>query len=434
MQQIGKELRGQTAIDPLDTALRARILATVREMTPQPTAPVHSWRPALAWGGGAAVAALLLTAVFASHSRFAVDYQNTGADMAGSTGSSAPSSLANSQKTGAESASGSPTFASKAPAQSRAGMQSQVRKPTVSEPAKPQLEAPQAASGAGTADKSLSQREGFVSPVPQSAGAAGSFAGNGIRGQAKNITSAPGSPSEQPSDAQSLSRNTFGLYSKRRRVAAVVSPLQPSIHGESLSVAGRSKPKQPVALDRAGFDLDGYQFVAAGGQRITVPFKKSLNAVRFARAADGRMELAESLSPPILYLAPADTLVNDAVPGSRWQPLPPGFTSLQPLYVRSAPDWEQFIAMRWYPNMTVVGGLANLDSADAAFTLLSGSHVQIGTTLCPDFAAYRAFADSHPDAMRLHTVYSSAYAPVPPAAPAPDAAKASRSARDKPHP
>ena len=47
MQQIGTELRGQTTIDPLDPGLRSRILAAVREMTPEPTPPVQTRQPVL---------------------------------------------------------------------------------------------------------------------------------------------------------------------------------------------------------------------------------------------------------------------------------------------------------------------------------------------------------------------------------------------------
>ena len=54
-----------------------------------------------------------------------------------------------------------------------------------------------------------------------------------------------------------------------------------------------AKPQQRMVLERAGFDLNGYQFVTQRGQQIAVPFKKSLDAVRFARATDGRMALDE---------------------------------------------------------------------------------------------------------------------------------------------
>ena len=197
--------------------------------------------------------------------------------------------------------------------------------------------------------------------------------------------------------------------------------------------AARTRPAQnPIVLERAGFDLNGYRFVTRSGQRIDVPFRQSLDAVRFARATDGRMELAESSATPILYLSPADTLRNDAVPGARWQPLPPGYTAPQPLFVHPAPTWEEFLAMRWYPNMTVVGGTAGARTGDA-FTVLPGSHVQVGATLYPDFAAYRAFADAHPDAQRLRAVHDNAASSAP-ASPPSNTAKGAERAGGKPPP
>lgn len=364
MQQIGKELRGQT-IDPLDPGLRSRILATVREITPGPAAPAPSRRPVLIWGG-AAGAALLAVAVFASHPRFAADYQQAEAPLAASRpAASAPVPFGYSPQAAGKYSSTESDFDAATPAQSRADTGKSFAGPRVSKAKAPNQEKPTMERG-----------------VP----------------------------------------------------VTVLPPPRPQAGGASVSVNRPEQTPKPIFLERAGFDLNGYQFVAQGGRRIAVPFKKSLNAIRFARAADGRMALAESASSPILYLTPADTLVNAAIPASHWQPLPPGISSAQALYVRPARDWEEFTAMRWYPNMTVVGGFASADPGNAAFTWLTGSHVQIGGTLYPDFAAYRAFADAHPAARRLHAVYDVAPASAPAAmSPAlPQASKPARSLRSKP--
>ena len=361
MQQIGQELRGQT-IDPLDPGLRSRILATVREMTPERVASVPSRRPALVWGG-TAFAALLLVAFFSSRPQFA------------------PSSVGMSSTSSAKSSVAAPSAA------------------TASDASEMAKNAPMASPAPGSDSADLAQPLGS---------AGGSFSG---RMPAKSVSPmverAKGESSPGPADE-----------------SATLSQIQ----GESVAAKRNSRPQEaPVLLERASFDLDGYQFVTQGGKRVAVPFQKSLNAVRFARAINGRMALTASAAPPILYLAPADTLVNDAMPGSHWQPLPPGVSPAQPLYVHPAQDWEQFLTMRWYSNMTVVGGLSSADSTSAAFTWLPGSHVQIGPTLYPDFAAYRAFSDAHPEAQRLRAVHDS----IPTSPALPEASKAPGSAAGK---
>jgi anti-sigma factor RsiW len=314
MRQIGDELRGQ-AIDPLDPKLKTRILASVQEITPVPTPPMHIRRPVLIWVGGAA-ALLLLASVTASRMRFA------------------PMSLSGSSRA----------------ADSPAAMSNSVSEPT-------------------PASRSFT-----------------------------------GSAASEP---------------QNRSQAALIAPRD--------AVVGRSEAKQKVALRRAGFDIDGYRFVTLSGQRIDIPFKANLNSLRFARAEDGRMTLTQAFPSPILSLGPADALQNDAVPGSRWQPLPASFSSLRPLYVRPVADWTQFTALRWYPNMTLVGGFASPESNDASFVWLSGSYVRIGQTLYPDFAAYRAYADVHPDAVYLRPIYQLSAAPIL------DAAKRSGSAHGASH-
>lgn len=190
--------------------------------------------------------------------------------------------------------------------------------------------------------------------------------------------------------------------------------------------------KQPIMLERAGFDLQGYQFVTRTGEHIAVPFGKSLNAVRFARAVDGKMALTEDSVSPILYLGPTDSLANASVPDARWQPLPASAAFTQPRYVHPAPTWEQFVALRWYPKMTLVGGLTQSAAGDASYTWLPGSHVRIGDAVYPDFAAYRAYADAHPEALSLRAIYPTP-APSSPAAATPSA-NGGRGAVGKPRP
>ena len=341
MQQIGEELRAQT-VDPLDTNLRSRILATVRDMTPLAAPPVQARRPALVWGG--AVAALLLAAVFAP--RFRSNYS-----LVASRDSSATQ----------EQAASAPAAANKSALESKTAV------------AAPQTQSPADVRGSVKPPSSLA-------PMPQKETAKRASA---------HIATAVVTPPTGLS---------YGGSARPKERAGGGSVL-----GQSMSV------QQPVALERAGFDLNGYRFVARDGRRIDVPFKKNLEAVRFARSADGKMALDEAPSPPILYLSAADRLHNDAVPDSLWQPLPPGITSTQPRYVRPTLDWQQFLTMRWYPNMTVVGGLTYTASGHLAFVWLPGSHVEIGGVLYPDYAAYRAYADAHPDALRLHAVYDSAH-------------------------
>jgi anti-sigma factor RsiW len=426
MQQTGNELRGQTTIDPLDPGLRSRILATVREMTPEPAAPAHPRRPVLMWGG-AAFAALLLVAVFASRPRFAADFKSGEASLAASPpAASIPGSVGSPEVT--DKAAESPASGSAAPALSRTYGGGSFSGSVASKLKTPQTKEMRTEKHIASAGRSSSKPENSVA---MAAPEAQSIAGDRVYDQAKKVAAPPPVLKRQASARQSSVSNAYNAPSKGRRQAAVVSPRVPQTH-DSLSGNRLKTPQEPVILDHAGFDINGYQFVTQGGQQISVPFKKSLNAVRFARATDGRMALTESVSPPILYLTPADSLVNDAVPGARWQPLPPALSSTQAFYVRPARDWEQFAAMRWYPNMTVVGGFTNDDSTSAAFTWLPGSHVQIGATLYPDFAAYRAYADAHPDALRLHAVYDS-HDTLPPATPAPEAAKAAGSARGKSH-
>lgn len=349
MQQIGEELRART-IDPLDPGLRSRILATVQEMSPEPALPVQTRRPAWIWAG-AAVAALLIVAVFAPSSPFSPRNDEKSAPAAGS----------------------------------QAGSQ------------------PRMASAPMSAKQSL---VGAAAPESQD--------------RSLRALAAPTAVTKSASDEPAMSEQKSG--------AAVGSRRQLGKFSFGGSARQRLQPKQTVALERAGFDINGYRFLTLDGKQIEVPFKKSLNAVRFARAADGKMALAKTALAPILYLGPADTLLNDAVPGARWQPLPAGFPSAQPLYVWPTADWAQFTTLRWYPKMTVVGGLVSPAANSASSAWLPGSHVQIGETLYPDFAAFRAYADAHPDALRLHAVYNS---PALPAIAPPSPLKAAGSTRGK---
>ncbi|MCW3095581.1 MAG: hypothetical protein JWL77_1199 [Chthonomonadaceae bacterium] len=431
MQQIGNELRGQTTIDPLDPGLRSRILATVREMTPEPAARAHPRRPVLIWGG-AAFAALLLVAVFASRPRFAPDFKSGEASLAASPpAASMPASVASPGAT--DKAAELPASGSAVPAPSQSYGGASFSGSVASKQKMPQTEEMKTEKHIASGGRSPSRPENSAAmAVPETR----SLAGDRVYDQAKKAAASPPILKEQTAARQSRGSDAFSAPLKSRQQVAVVSPREPQPHANNLSGNRLKTPQEPIVLDRAGFDLNGYEFVAQGGQRVSVPFNKNLNAVRFARATDGRMALTESVSPPILYLTPADSLANDAVPGSRWQPLPPALSSTQAFYVRPARDWDQFAAMRWYPNMTVVGGFTIDDSTTAAFTWLPGSHVQIGATLYPDFAAYRAYADAHPDALRLHAVYDSVpTAPTLPtsAATAPNPAKAAGSARGKSH-
>ncbi|MCW3053800.1 MAG: hypothetical protein JWN14_2970 [Chthonomonadales bacterium] len=404
MQQIGQELRGQT-IDPLDPGLRSRILATVREMTPGPAAPVPSRRPALVWGG-TAFAALLLVAVFASRPLFAPYSDKMAYSLSAKGAAEAPppatSSDASKMAMNSPVASPAPMSNSAAPAQARGSAGSSFSGTMPAKPTGPMYEQAKAEKNLVPADESATQPQSFGGPVPQTQ----NYAGNKGDSEGKKIRIPSLAGGGRVSDAQDINKSQSDKAFRHRQEVAVVSPAIPQTHGESFTANRKSRPQEaPVLLERAGFDLDGYQFVTQSGQRVAVPFLKSLNAVRFARATDGRMALAASAAPPILYLAPADTLVNDAIPGSRWQPLPPGVSAPQPLYVHPAQDWEQFLTMRWYPNMTVVGGLSSTDATSSAFAWLPGSHVQIGPNRYSDFAAYRAFADAHPEARRLRAAH-----------------------------
>jgi len=405
MQQIGQELRGQT-IDPLDPGLRSRILATVREMTPEPASPVPSRRPALVWGG-TAFAALLLVAVFASRPLFAPESAGVSYSLSAKTSAAAPPPAASSDAaTAAENSAvdlPATTSGSAAPAQTTGNAGSSFSGTMPAKPAGRVLEQAKQERRSGPADEAatLSQKS-FGGPMPQSQ----NYAGNKVDSEVKQPSASARAGGGRTSDVQDISKGQSDKSPTHSQEAPVVSPAMPLAHGESFTANRKSRPQDaPVLLERAGFDLNGYQFVTQSGQRVAVPFRKSLNAVRFARATDGKMALAASAAPPVLYLAPADTLVNEAIPGSRWQPLPPGVSPLQPLYVHPAPDWEQFLSMRWYPDMTVVGGLAGTDSASNSFTWLPGSHVQIGPNRYSDFAAYRAFADAHSKAPSLRAVH-----------------------------
>ena len=338
MQQIGEELRGQ-ALDPLDPRLRSRILATVREMTPEtvPSLPPQARRPPLVWGG--AVAALLLIAVIASNFwRYNSPLRQS--DLTASA----------------------PTAEDKRVAASSGGAE---------------FSRPPSAPAAVTLSQEPDEKpERRVQSEKASA--------------ARSESSDAASVSTAQSVSSSLSQMPLDDGARQRHRAAA----------------------QPIVLQKAGFDLKGYQLVTQRGKRIVVPFKKSLNALRFARATDGRMTLAEASPSPVLALRPTDTLQNIAVPGCYWQPLLTGPFSSQPLYARPAPDWAQFVAMRWYPNMAVIGGLTSLEADDASFAWLPRSYIRIGATRLSDFIAYRAYAATHSDAFRLHAVYDSAPTPA----------------------
>ncbi len=425
MQQIGQELRGQT-IDPLDPGLRSRILATVREMTPEPVSPVRSRRPVLIWGG-TAFAALLLAAIFVPRSKFAPDSGGMSYSLrAKSSTAMPPAASAGASKMAANSpdVASAPASDSAAPAQARGGAGGSFSGKTPAKPASPTYEQAKAESNLVPADESatLSPQKSFGGPVPQSQ----DYAAKKVDSEVKRMRAPSLAGGGRASDVPISGRDKFANPSPRRQEVAVVSPAVPLTHGETVTANRKSRPQEALLLlARAGFDLNGYQFVTQSGKRMAVPFQKSLNAVRFARATDGKMALAASADPPILYLAPSDTLINQAIPGSRWQPLPPGVSSPQPLYVHPAQDWEQFLSMRWYPNMTVVGGLSSADAVSTGFAWLPGSHVQIGPNRYSDFAAYRAFADAHPEAQRLRAAHDSI--PISPVLP--EAAKAPGGAR-----
>jgi hypothetical protein len=400
MQQIGEELRGQQPVDPLDPGLRSRILATVRDLTPGPTRPVQARRPVLIWGAAAAV--LLLVAVFAP--RF---QQETGLKLSRDSSESNP----NSASAGMEPLNESKTATPASPSQSRSGGRSSLAT-TPSTASEPQKQ---------SAKQDYSRVE---APVAIPSGIAQRASGDLLQHRA-SVMGDIGTSSSKRMPASEASGVRFSDAHRKAMDggSTLAGPgfgggfdgrRQSKLHAKTRVGRTALPATQAVVLDRAGFDLNGYRFVAQDGRRMDVPFKKNLNAVRFARAADGKMALVRADASPILYLAPGDLLHNDAVVGSLWQPLPPESVATQALYVRPAPDWEQFLAMRWYPNMTVVGGLTRSEARQDTFTWLPGSHIQIGGVLYPGYAAYRAYADSHPDALRLRAVYDN----PPPAVPA----------------
>ncbi len=441
MQQIGTELRGQS-IDPLDPGLRARILATVREMPPEPIKSEPARKPVLIWSG-AAVAALFVAAVFVSRPQFsqtplsAVNPSSATLPSAASPAAEDKSgALAYAPKRADQSSAVSSMPGADAPASAHGNAQGSMQ-PSLVFPVTPsQNQIPHSESAKRERVKegphpasSFASPEGQYSAsapaVPNNRGVVGS----GFGGDAQKMAVSPPMTTGQPSEPKGFANSSHTKAANKPQAIDPGSPRDTEPVGIARVFGRVSRIQRRVVLERAGFDLDGYQFVTQGGQRIAVPFKKRLDAVRFARATDGRMELAETASAPILYLSPADSLVNDAAPGARWQPLPPGVTETQPLSVYPAPDWEQFTAMRWYPNMVLVGGLTP-SSSGAEPAALPGSHVQIGATLYPDFAAYHAYADAHPDALRLHQVYAKSPTPVTP----PASTKAAGRTRSKSHP
>lgn len=425
MQQIGKELRGQR-LDPLDPVLRSRILATVREMKPDPVTPTPapSRRPLLLWGG-AAVATALLAVLFLPQSPLGKNTETGSITMP----QSAAKSAAEYRSPATESAAApsapflaSPDVSAKASARGRVAAQSptagsgfSASPPPVSGsvgmapsvPEQPRSATKQAKEAYGKADKAENH------PL------VGSAFANDLRGplfdptktretkkvaradsEPSRIPTSPGAGRTQASEAQDAPGKTPWSAVRGERTKSLPAEIS-----------------QPILLASAGFDLQGYRFVTQTGRVIMVPFNKSLNALRFARAADGKLALKEDRVSPILYLGPSDTLANAAVPEGRWQPLPPSAPVGPPLFVHPAATWDQFIALSWYPRMTLVGGLTPSETGDASFSWLPGSLVRIGETVYPDRVAYRAYADAHPKALRLRNVYETpppAAATVPP--------------------
>jgi hypothetical protein len=401
MRQIGDKLRGQE-IDPLDPKLRTRILASVQEMTPLPSPPIHIRRHVLIWVGGAA-ALLLFVSVAAPRMRFG-PMTLSGSSRLEDT----PAAMSNSPSVAAPT---SPSLDGSAAPQIQTSSQATVTSPDA--PAVSDKTAqPQQVTGKAT-DQAAITREDFT-PADLQQRQNGAHASPEV--DAKRALDAPLSHGAAVSSARSFGLKG-GSLRLRRQVGVATHSSHPQALPSDVSAAyGSSRAKQNVVLQRVGFDIDGYRCVTASGQRIDIPFKAGLNSVRFARAADRRMTLTEGIPSPVLSLRPADTLQNDAVPGSFWQPLPAGYSSLRPLYVRPAADWTQFMALRWYPNMNLVGGLASPEANDTSFVQLPGSYIRIGETFYPDFAAYRAYADAHPDALYLRPVYQLSATPVPVAA------------------
>ena len=412
MQQIGNELRGQ-AIDPLDAELRSRILATVREITPESVPLRRLRRPALVWG--AAAAALFLVAILVPnyvstsgrYSKSVAQDSRSGSSAEETERSAAESPAAAKTASSPPVANAAGSSASSAPGdreqkqRSKQRVSAGVRTPTavasidgnIVQDTLPKNRA-FSMDGAGIVSKNALAR---VDPQKKKAPAATQNFAYDSDGKNLGVTGSFGG-------ASPLLPQTHG--------SAVASP----VHGSVQRVQRSRSAQQPVALARAGFDLNGYGLVTQKGQRISVPFNKSLSALRFGRATDGKMAFVEAAPSPVLYLRPTDTLQNDAVPGSRWQPLPPNATPPHPLSIYPAPNWDLFVAMRWYPNMTVVGGAATSARNGSDFVWLPGSRIQIGDALLPTYDAYAAYADAHPDALRLHAVANHAPKPVSPPA------------------
>ncbi len=116
-----------------------------------------------------------------------------------------------------------------------------------------------------------------------------------------------------------------------------------------------------IRINRAVFDLNGYQLYADTGEVISVPFvNNDLYVMKFAKTI-GKMHFVNQGGTPVLYVPGSGFLENANAANARWYPFPPEFEYQQPVYIGPAPSWSDFNLMVWYPGMVFYGGYWGLN-------------------------------------------------------------------------
>jgi len=386
MKRMAEELRAP-GIDPLEPALRAKILATLRETAATAPAPAPSPRRRIPLVWVAATAAAVLLGIFFYPNRFApksvaLMHSEVTASAPAGGGLQAQGGVAMPSAPTGE-AVGPPVSELKAPSDHTASNSRFARTLAPERAQKVQVPAPLPAKVATSPVTTFQDGNASLSgKMPQVTPSAQIMRPNDLRSGGSR-------------DSRASSSFSSGEPERMKAKASLPRAVPLNLPKGSARRWQDIPAHQHTPVTRATLDRSGFRLLTAEGKLLTVPFVgQNLRVMQFGRTT-GSAYFAREGSVPVLYLPAGGVLEDTAGKNARWVPIPAEFAPYRPIYVLPAPSWKEFQAMEWYPDMTCFGGVwGSTPHSPSAWT--PGFSIHIGATIFPTYARYREYRRLHP--------------------------------------
>jgi hypothetical protein len=154
-----------------------------------------------------------------------------------------------------------------------------------------------------------------------------------------------------------------------------------------------------VAIDRATFDLNGFDLIDRSNETILVPFPKNNPYVmQFAQTERKHMYFVNKGDGPVFYIPKNSYLSYALQPDARWYPMTRDFHPVDPVYEGLAPTWDALINMTWYPEMVFQGGYWSSKPVGphAPVAPTPGLTFLIAGGIYRDWATFMSYTIEHP--------------------------------------